>query len=375
MARKRITRLDPPLAVIFAGYRVLAAIWFTILVVIALSKEDPNPWVVWSSLAVVWIWSLITVRVAGGRPELFLEWPWLIADLAVGSYALLAPLIDGTTDPVNYAGGFPIASVILWAYVRGNLGAIVSGATMILIVTLPSSPEHPADAKVTVSLIYLIGAAVVAWGGSVLKRGDRARRTAERALADERAERLRLDERAELAARIHDSVLQTLALIQRRAEQPDEVRALARRQERSLRDWLFSDPPDDDATFSSAIRRAATEIEDSYDIRVDVVTTGDVALTAEASAVVAACREAMTNAAKFAGVAEISVFTEAGAGLVRAYVRDRGRGFDLNLIDPSRHHGITESILKRMERHGGSAEIRTQPGEGTEVVVGVGTPA
>jgi signal transduction histidine kinase len=187
-----------------------------------------------------------------------------------------------------------------------------------------------------------------------------------RGLADERAERVRSQERAELAAHLHDSVLQTLALMQRQAENPRDVAALARRQERELRAWLNGGRPfGERSTFAAALELAAAEAEEAHGVPVDVVAVGDGPLVDEAEALVAAAREAIVNAAKF-GAGSVSVYAEAGDEEVEVFVRDRGPGFDVDAV-PADRRGVRESIVGRMERHGGTALIHSVPGEGTEV--------
>jgi signal transduction histidine kinase len=180
----------------------------------------------------------------------------------------------------------------------------------------------------------------------------------------ERAERIRTQERADLAARVHDSVLQTLALIQK---DPDNARKLARRQERELRAWLYPDrEPTADGTLAEAVEQAAAEIEELHGVRVEVVHTGDAPLDERTRALVLAGREAMANAAKHSGAEEVSVFVDAAPERVALYVRDRGAGFDLGAVAADRR-GISESIRGRMERVGGSAHLVSAPGEGTDV--------
>jgi len=183
----------------------------------------------------------------------------------------------------------------------------------------------------------------------------------------ERAARIRTQEREELAARVHDSVLQTLALIQREPNDARRVATLARRQERELRAWLYPDrEPAAEGTLADAVDTAAAEIEELHGVRVEVVRTGDAPLDERTRALVLAAREAMANASKHSGVAEVSVFLDADAKHVALYVRDRGSGFDPEAIAGDRR-GITESIRGRMERVGGTARIVSSPGEGTEV--------
>jgi signal transduction histidine kinase len=187
-------------------------------------------------------------------------------------------------------------------------------------------------------------------------------------LAAERAERIRSQERAEVAAHLHDSVLQTLALVQQRADDPKTVATLARRQERELRDWLRGRPPTAEReSFAAALDAAAEAVEEAHGVRIDVVAVGDHALDERAEALVAATREALTNAAKFAGEAgPVSVYAEASPQRVQVFVRDRGPGFRLDAVPPDRR-GVRESIVGRMARHGGNATVTTAPGQGTEV--------
>ena len=185
-------------------------------------------------------------------------------------------------------------------------------------------------------------------------------------LTDERAERVRTQERADVAAHLHDSVLQTLALIQKNAADPSTVSRLARAQERDLRAWLYVGESADESSVASALRGVAAEIEDAHGISVDVVTVGDADLVEELRPIVAATRESLTNAAKHSGVPRVDVYAEIDSSGVEVFVRDRGCGFVLGET-PGDRYGVRHSIIDRMQRHGGHAEIRTAPHEGTEV--------
>jgi len=188
-------------------------------------------------------------------------------------------------------------------------------------------------------------------------------------LSAERAERVRTQERADLAAHLHDSVLQTLALIQKNAGDAPTVARLARSQERDLRAWLFEDAPGG-GTLAGALREVVREIEDTYGVDVELVTVGDhdVGLDSEGglAAIVAAAREATTNAAKHAGTSVVDIYAEVSPERVEVFVRDRGTGFDPQSV-PDDRQGVRNSILDRMTRHGGTAEIRSTPETGTEV--------
>ena len=191
-----------------------------------------------------------------------------------------------------------------------------------------------------------------------------------RSLASERASRVRSQERAEMAAHLHDSVLQTLALVQRRADDPAEVATLARRQERELRAWLAGRAPEAVSTrLAAALEAAADDVEQAHRVPVEVVAVGDAELDAAGEALVAAAREAMVNAAKFGGGSPVSVFAEVRDGELQVFVRDRGPGFDPATV-PADRRGVRESIVGRMRRHGGRAQIHPSPA-GTEVELGL----
>ncbi len=193
-----------------------------------------------------------------------------------------------------------------------------------------------------------------------------------RELALERRERVRTEERADMAVAVHDSVLQTLALIQRAAGDPREVTRLARAQERELRAWLFDGrapgafDAEHVATVAEAARAVEREVEENHGIAVETVVVGDCTLDDELRALLAAGREAAVNAAKWSDAPTVSLYVEVEPTRVSLFVRDRGDGFDPDAVAPD-HRGIAESIRARMVRHGGTATIRSAPGEGTDV--------
>jgi signal transduction histidine kinase len=198
-----------------------------------------------------------------------------------------------------------------------------------------------------------------------------------RDLGEERRARIRTEERAEIAAHLHDSVLQTLALIQKQSEAPREVLRLARGQERQLRGWLYGPSgygrkdgagPDESMTLAEAIAQSCGEVEDQFAIQVQQVVVGDCELDEKLTGLVFAAREAVVNAAKHAEVSEVSVYAEVEPEKVTIFVRDRGKGFDAATV-PADRHGLADSIRGRMERNGGELRLRTAPGEGTEVAL------
>ncbi|KRE56982.1 ATP-binding protein [Phycicoccus sp. Soil748] len=185
-------------------------------------------------------------------------------------------------------------------------------------------------------------------------------------LRHEQAERARATERADIAAHLHDSVLQTLALIQRKADDPAAVNQLARAQERELRAWLYAGPADSDATLAAAVAEVAHEVEDLHGTPIDVVATGDRPLDDGGLALSRAVREALLNAVRH-GQPPVSLYLEVGPLGVEAFVRDHGPGFELEEV-PEDRLGVRQSILGRMDRHGGTARVRRLE-HGTEVVL------
>lgn len=187
-------------------------------------------------------------------------------------------------------------------------------------------------------------------------------------LGEERRERVRQEERAEMATHLHDSVLQSLALIQR-TDDPTRMSMLARQQESELRDWLYGKVPLDGVDLmSTALRELASRIERDHLVPVDVVTVGDSRIEDESRAVLAAASEALVNAAKHSGAERLSVYMEVEDELLRVFVTDQGKGFRLTDV-PEDRKGIKHSIIERVEKAGGLVEIETEPGEGTEVSI------
>jgi signal transduction histidine kinase len=197
-------------------------------------------------------------------------------------------------------------------------------------------------------------------------------------VSEARLERLRANERAEVAAHLHDSVLQTLCLIQRSAGDRATTISLARRQERELRDWLFGKaggkssagqgPQGPAGDFRAALTELASQVEELHGVPVEVVVVGEAAVDERLATTLSAAREALVNAAKHSGAARIDVFAELGATAVELFVRDTGRGFDGGSV-PSDRRGVSESIVGRMQRAGGQASISSRPGSGTEVAL------
>ncbi|MGP4003115.1 PspC domain-containing protein [Streptomyces sp. 8N706] len=247
--------------------------------------------------------------------------------------------------------------------VRSAAGVLLVGAGITGIVVLQGSARH-LGAVLQASLAVLVGIALLAGPYVVRMTQD---------LSEERLMRIRAQERAEVAAHVHDSVLHTLTLIQRNADDPREVARLARAQERELRVWLYKpegtgkEEADEPDTLAEAVRRTAAEVEDHHGVPVEVVCVGDCPLDEKLTAQMQAAREAMVNAAKYGGEGgTVQVYAEVEGRTAFVAVRDRGPGFDLDAV-PEDRMGVRESIIGRMQRNGGTARLRSAPDGGTEV--------
>jgi signal transduction histidine kinase len=371
--------VDVALRRVLLGFRVVAALWLGLLAIVVVATGDPRPslWIVLLTVTLAAGWAALTLALAR-RGRALRSWLWLAADLAVASWTILGPARLGVTE--SFAGGYPFSAVALAVWTRGLTGGLVAAGVLgvVSLGRLLSAGTSVPEAVANV-VFYLATAAILDWSIEVLWRNEERRREAEAALAAERAERIRSQERAETAAHLHDSVLQTLALIQRRSGDRMEVNALARRQERELRDWLQggvgTPAAGPAATLGEALARVIEEVEHCYGITVELVVVGDAPLSEHVEALVAATREALVNTAKHAGVDRVSLYAESTSeNQCRVFVRDRGIGFDPDAVKDDRR-GIRESIYGRLARHQGQATIRSSPGAGTEVCLEVSAPA
>ena len=238
---------------------------------------------------------------------------------------------------------------------RRLIGIVLIVLAAVVFTTSVSSGDARDSLLAPTGLLVVLGLVVGPWIWRIAQERDA-----------ERLARIRAQERADIAARVHDSVLQTLALVQRSADDPKRVAALARRQERELRGWLYGDRIESDDQFGAALEDAVADIEELHGIRVDLVQAGDRPLDERLQALVLATREALANAAVHAGVAEVSLFVQVGEDEIAVYVRDRGPGFDPASV-PGDRRGIAESITGRLDRVGGTTAVRSVLGEGTEI--------
>ena len=248
-------------------------------------------------------------------------------------------VFGGRVSPLRVAGGALLVALGMTLFLVANR-ALASARTALLAV-----------------LVTAVGLGLIL-GPWILRLARDA--------GEERRQRIRSEERAEIAAHLHDSVLHTLALIQR-SEDPADVAALARRQERELRAWLDHRPTtSEQPDLRGAVDALASRVEDLHPVTIDTVVVGDAPVTEHVDALLLACQEAAINAARHSGAVRVSIYVEADGDGITAYVRDEGAGFDISAVPPDRR-GIAQSVIGRMRRHGGSATITSQPGKGTEV--------
>ncbi len=300
------------------------------------------------------------VLIQGWRGGSFLFWPVLLGAMGLAvlwwqaDEAQRERWTDGTrrVDLVGaVVGGGGVAS-----YVRLAVG--VSLLVLALAVFAVQTGETGVARDVILAgALGVLGLALMVGPWLVRLAGD---------LSEERAARIRSQERADVAAHLHDSVLQTLALIQKHADDGRMVSTLARAQERDLRGWLFAEQQPAETSLVGALRAVSAEVEDTFGVPVEVVTVGDAPLSDRLRPLVLAAREAMVNAAKHSGADKVDVFAECGDSRCEVFVRDRGTGFDEADV-PDDRLGIRNSIVDRMTRHGGQAIVRTAPGEGAEI--------
>ncbi len=280
---------------------------------------------------------------------------WAVPVLvAVAGLALAWSQLDRTARARWVAGGRTPVSVLRLAG-----GVVLAAAGVLMLVSQGTSMSTTINAAVA-ALAVLLGVALVLapWWLRLVRE-----------LTEERAARAREAERADIAAHLHDSVLQTLALIRKQADNPEEVARVARAQERELRAWLYDDRPAPGTSLAAELATVVAEVEDLEAIAVETVVVGDRTPDEDTAALLLATREALLNAARH-GKAPVTVYLEVSDHQVEVFVRDRGEGFDLDDV-PVDRFGVRESILGRVRRRGGTAEVESTPGRGTEVRLGL----
>ncbi|MGH9279246.1 MAG: ATP-binding protein, partial [Acidimicrobiales bacterium] len=277
---------------------------------------------------------ILLVRATGFWFNDAVVWP---VALAGAGLAVIWRQADGNPRGGGRGGRFDVHSR------RVALARVAIGVVLVIIgvsTFLAASNAFTAVRQAVLASVGIVAGLAIISGPWWLRLG--------RDLAEERRERIRSQERAEMAAHLHDSVLQTLAIIQRTADDPRAVVAMARRQERELRGWLYNqgEAERDSHSLAAALARTAEEVEGLHGVPVEVVHVGDCPVDERLDAMLGAAREAMVNASKWSGEKTVSVYTEVRDDAVSMFVRDWGKGFDVEAIGPD-HHGIRESIRGR----------------------------
>lgn len=341
----------------------VGALLYVALWAVLPSDKNVSPWrdrQQWPVFVVLGV-GLFSLMVILGFSNVGTLAGWLAAVVALGAGVIWHQIKPDAAWMGSLVGSDDRRMAVLRLGGGGLLVAVGVVGTMVILVDMSGEGA----AEFMNSILFT----VIAVAGMALVFGPLAWRTVTQ-LRNEREARVREQERADVAAMVHDQVLHTLALIQRRIDDPREVTRLARGQERALRNWLYKPRATAAEKLGAALEAAAAEVEDSFAVAVDVVVVGDCNMDAHVAALVAASREAMVNAAKHAGVNNISLYGEVEPEQLSVFVRDRGAGFDPESVATDRH-GVSGSIVDRMLRHGGTAEVLSTVGEGTEVRLGM----
>lgn len=362
--------VDQTLTRVVLLMRLLGWIWLMILAIVVLGSEtgDLDSGVVWGTIALSSAGTGVTV-LAARRGFLGEGW-YVVFDAAIAILLAAAGWIAGSDEFL--VGGYPVSSLFIVAYatkftITAVAGVLASAVFALLHIVMRLNVERTFG-----SIQFLIVALVVGWAFDALRDRERLRLTAEaeRAeaeseLAAEQHRSTRLQERSMIARQLHDSVLQTLKLISASADDPDEVRYLARVQERDLRRTIneYQSPYEDG--FRARLLDARATIEDRYRVEIEQVIKDDAEMDERLAAVVGAATEAMNNAARHSGSKTIDLFAEIRDARLYVNVRDRGTGFDTS--QPL--SGISHSIIERVEGAGGTAEVKSRPGQGTEILM------
>jgi signal transduction histidine kinase/phage shock protein PspC (stress-responsive transcriptional regulator) len=329
-------------------------------------RPRPSDAIATAAFASVILGLLLLIRAVGPWPGDVIVWP--LGAATVGLALLSTRARDDSPEPPDwpFLDRLPPeaadAVAVLVGTRRGALARIIAGAACVAAglaaFFLSVDSWRALRGGVIGAVVVLVGIALILGPGL----WDLVNQ-----LVSERRERIRADERADVAAHLHDSVLQTLALVQRKADDPREVVRLARMQERELRTWLLEGERTDntEGSLGAALEEIAADVETEHGVPVEVVRVRDCPATGLQPLLLAA-REAMMNAVRHSGASSVAVYLEVEPQRVSIFVRDRGRGFDPAQVAADRR-GISGSIVDRLARAGGNAEVRSTPGEGTEI--------
>ena len=360
-----VPKIETTLVQLVLFVRILGFVWMTLLVIVTwFTDPDANLAVVVSAEAAAAVWTVVTI-VASRNPITMRTWRFVALDGAVALYVASASYIAGASE--LFHGGYPISWLAVAAFAGGMRLAIAAALVLTAQQVVGFMLTDRSLVATTGASVFIVYAVIFGWTIDTLRRNDARRRAAERALETERTERALEAERLALANELHDSVLQTLQVIRTDADDADRVRYLVRSEERSIDRMINRYRHPGAAGFEAALLAVRDEVEDLHGVEIRTVIRDDVPLTPSVAVAVDATREALTNAARHSEAAIVNLYSEAHDGSVRVFVRDRGVGFDPATVEEGR--GMRHSLRQRMDDAGGTLQITSTPGLGTEVEI------
>ena len=355
--------VDGTLRRIVVLLRILGWAWMAILVALTPSNDaDANMAVAFGALLVATIWTGATLWAAGESGQLRRPW-FVLMDVLVALFVASASTLAGAEH--FFHGGYPLSTIAVTAYAFNmNMALITSGVVAAHQVVVHVVDDRGAVAAVG-SVVFPVFAVIIGWGFDKLRSQERIRLSIQSDLDRANNARIRHEERLELANRLHDSVLQTLGALQRDAEEPAQVRYLARRQERQLRRTISEYRSPYDCSTRAELQTVCDEVEDLHRIAIQSVIRGDAECDEPRRILLAAGREALLNAAKHSGEDVVDLYAEMGPSKLHLFIRDRGRGFDAATAATGR--GMDHGLRRRAEDVGATVTVESSPGNGTEV--------
>lgn len=359
--------VDDTLRTVAAGYRLVVWVWMLILVVVELATAGGGSGAVLAAAMVLaTLWLGATLWASRRSERLGNRW-FVVADGVIAVALSAAGLVAGTSDFVS--GGWPGSWLFVVAFAANLRWTMAAGLVLVLAHVVLHEAHGLPVGRTAGTFQFIALALVIGWAFDGLRQRDRLRVSAETALAEQNLNMARHEERSRLADHLHDSVLQTLHAIRVDADDADEVRYLARRQERELRRTIeeFRSPYAD--SFKARLLRYRDEIEDlCRGVQIVDVIRDDAPMTPEFEVALNAARESMMNAGKHSGVSRVDLYSEVTDGWGVIHVRDRGRGFDTSDIAMG---GLRQRIIESVRDVGGDVDVVSRPGEGAEITIRV----
>lgn len=360
-----VPRIETTLVQLVLIIRILGFVWMTLLVFVTwFTDSEANLVVVALAEIAAAVWTVVTI-VASRNPTRMRTWQFVILDGSVALFVASASFVAGASE--LFHGGYPISWLAVAAYAGGLRLAVAASVVLAMDQIVGFMLTDRSIVATTGAFVFFAYAVIFGWTIDTLRRNDARRRAAERALETERTERALEAERLALANELHDSVLQTLQVIRTDADDADRVRYLVRSEERSIDRMINRYRHPGENGFEAALLAVRDEVEDLHGVEIRTVIRDDAPLTPPVAVAVDATREALTNAARHSGAPIVNLYSEVDNGKVRVFVRDRGIGFDPATVEEGR--GMRHSLRRRMEDAGGSFQITSTPGVGTEVEI------